>query len=54
MGAIDNDRCSAGTATASSSIAVRVHGLPPPEVFAYNSDHKELLPSLDDLHNRSD
>jgi hypothetical protein len=42
MGAIDNDRRSAGTATASPSVAIGVHGLPPPEVFAYSSDHKEL------------
>jgi hypothetical protein len=42
MGAIDDDRCSAGTVTAGPSVAIRVHGLPPPEVFTYNSDHKEL------------
>ena len=42
MGAIDNDRCSAGTTTASPSVAVRVHGLPSPEIFACDSDHKEL------------
>ena len=49
MGAVDNDRRSAGTVTASPSVAVRVHGLPPPEVFACDGDHKgTVLLSLDD------
>jgi hypothetical protein len=47
VGAIDDDRCSASlTAVAIPSVAIGVHGLPPPKVLTYNSHHNLHAPGL--------